>query len=161
MKQIVIIILISFSLFSCNGPGVRSSEIKKDIEIVKEDFAWIPGKWIRVNDKDGMQTFENWERKNESEYHGFSYTLKDIDTVWQEQIKLIKTNDHWSFDVWGKGDIEPTKFGVTFLDENKFICENQANEFPKIIGYLFAGDTLHAKISGPGMEVLFDFIKAD
>ena len=160
MKQFVLFAIISFSFYSCIDQSGATSESKYVAE-AKQDFDWLPGKWIRINDKDGKQTFENWEKKDNSEYNGFAYTMKNQDTIWQERILLIRANNQWSFDVTGEGDMEPTKFKVTTLEKNKFICENQENEFPKVIGYTLAGDTLHAKISGNDMEVLFDFIKVD
>ena len=72
---------------------------------------------------------------------------------------MIQTGNQWSYDVTGKGEMIPTKFGLTVIKNRQFICENMANEFPKIIEYSNVGDTLHAKISGNGMEVLFDFEK--
>lgn len=160
MKQFALFAFISFSLLSCTDPAKSSSE-NKNVAEIKPDFDWLRGKWIRLNDKDGKQTFETWEKKANSEYNGFAYTMKDRDTIWQETIQLMRTNDQWSFNVTGKGEPKPTKFKVTTQKERKFICENQANEFPKVIEYASAGDTLHAKISGGAMEVLFDFKKVD
>ena len=160
MKQFFLFSFSFFCLYSCNEQALPASDTNP-VEEVKPTFDWLPGKWKRLNDKDGRQTFENWEKKNKTEYNGFAYTLKDEDTTWQETIQLIRTNDEWSFNVTGKGENEATKFKVTTLENKKFICENPANEFPKIIEYACPKDTLYAKISGSGMEVYFDFIKID
>jgi len=85
--------------------------------------------------------------------------MQNEDTIWQQKVKLVNTNNSWSYDVTGKGEKDPTKFKLTEIENGKFTCENQVNEFPKIIAYSIMGDTLHAKISGNEMEVNFEFKK--
>jgi len=125
----------------------------------EQNFDWLIGNWVRTNNEEEKTTFENWEKQSDSAYIGFSYTMQQNDTVWQENIALIKEEAHWSFNVTGEGEAEPTKFKVVKIGEENFICENQANEFPKKIEYSIKGDFLHAVISGNDMEVLFDFEK--
>ncbi|MEO6136357.1 MAG: hypothetical protein ABIP35_14455 [Ginsengibacter sp.] len=158
MKKIFFIVTIGLVLYSCNQQAQTETENKNNVEIVKQNFDWLLGKWIRTNDKGGVQTFENWEKKSDSEYIGLGY-IQNSDKEWEENIKLIKSGTYWSFDVSEKGDVIPTKFKLTVIEERKFICENQDNEFPKAIEYKMVGDTLHAKISGNGKEVLFEFKK--
>ena len=74
-------------------------------------------------------------------------------------MKLLITNKGWSFNVTGKGEMTSTNFKLIEIGKGTFTCENQKNEFPKIILYTIKGDALHANISGGEMEITFDFIK--
>lgn len=150
MKHVLLLLLVIASI-SCKN---RASE-------PKENFDWILGNWIRTNDPEGYITFENWNKKNTSEYIGLSYTMQHKDTVWQENIRFVRNNETWSFEVIGKGEAEPTTFRLTKTEHAKFVCENQENEFPKKIEYAKNGDLLRAKISGGDREVAFDFTKTD
>jgi hypothetical protein len=72
---------------------------------------------------------------------GFWATLKDGDTLWYENIKLVKSNILWNFEVTGQGETSPTVFELTSIEKGKFISENG----------------LKALISGDDMEIVFDF----
>lgn len=159
MKQILLIVATGVVFYSCNQQASTEKTDNNKVVLVEQDFNWLIGEWIRTNDKDGVQTFENWEKKSDSEYTGFGYTMQGNDTVWQERMALITLNNKWSFDAVGKDETEPTKFKLTVIEERKFICENHSNEFPKRIEYKMIGDTLHAKICGSGKEVVFNFKK--
>ena len=79
------------------------------------------------------------------------------DTVWQETIRLIKSDDVWNFEVSQQDSKAPTIFKVTKIEMESFTCENKANEFPKKIRYAKVEKGLNAVISGDGKVVLFQF----
>ncbi len=143
---------------SCeNRPADLNSATKESH--AELDFDWMLGNWIRVNEDESKTTFESWKKQGGSHYVGFGYTMQGNDTVWQESVALIKTNGSWSFDVQGKGETHPTKFRLTAIQEGKFVCEEQVNEFPKKIEYWKNNEELQARISGGDVEVLFVFEK--
>lgn len=123
------------------------------------NFDWLLGSWKRTNDQEGSQTFEHWEKIDDAELKGGGYTLKALDTVWQESIRLIKSKDSWNFEVTGQDAVEPVIFKVTQIDMESFTCENKANEFPKKIRYAKVEKGLNAVISGDGKVVLFQFVR--
>lgn len=141
----------------------RAAAIKskmKGIGIIptsEENFDWLIGQWQRTNDGAGKQTFEQWSKINESEYVGLGCTLQGVDTVFKENIKLIKSKDGWHLHVLQKNAASPTTFVVTKMDASSFVCENAENDFPKMIHYTFAGDKMIATISGGGNEIPFTF----
>jgi hypothetical protein len=122
-------------------------------------FDWLLGDWQRENEDEGKSTFERWNKKSDLEYRGFGYTLQKMDTIWQEDIKLIKKDNIWNFEVMGNGEASPTIFTVTDISTNSFICENPENEFPTHIQYEVKGEHLNAKIWGGDMEIPFVFVK--
>jgi hypothetical protein len=127
------------------------------IENQSEDFTWLLGSWQRVNDPEGKQTFEHWEKSTDGLYKGIGCTLKDGDTLWKESIKLKRVGQDWHFEVLGQKASKPTVFIVTEIGGSSFICENEANEFPKKIEYKWIESELKATISGGADKVDFNF----
>lgn len=147
MKKTGLFILL-LALISCG-----------DIESDKvQSFDWMVGNWQRINEPDSISTFENWERNVEEEYLGKGISLKKGDTIFQENMRLLKNNNSWRLEVTGVNP-EPTYFEMTELGKNNFTVENEENDFPKKITYWLHGDTLKAVIAGGENKVLFHFIK--
>ncbi len=123
----------------------------------EENFDWLEGNWQRTNEREGKKTFENWKKISDTEYSGEGFTLMHTDTVFQENIKLLKTDENWTFEVRMKENDTPTVFKLTALKIGTFTCENPENEFPKKIKYEKKGIKLEAVISGGGTEIPFIF----
>lgn len=143
MKYIALIAM-AIMMASCNKPSA-------------ENFDWLVGEWQRTNEKEGRETFEMWSKVSDSEYSGFGATLQEGDTLWYENMKLVKSNNLWSFEVTGQADTTATTFILTKIEEGRFTSENDQNEFPTKIEYYISGDKLKAMISGGGEEISFDF----
>ncbi|MEZ4686070.1 MAG: DUF6265 family protein [Bacteroidia bacterium] len=133
-----VLLLVSCSQQAENGP-----------------FDWLPGSWVRSNDPAGRQTFEHWEKESITSYRGHGYTLAGGDTVWQEQIWLHAEGGDWQFEV--SGEDGSTRFAVSSIGKQDFICKNPAHDFPQKISYHLGGDSLKAVISGGGEQVVFMF----
>ncbi|MEH6681751.1 MAG: DUF6265 family protein [Sediminicola sp.] len=119
---------------------------------------WLVGSWARTNDDVGNSTYEHWKKVSDTEYMGLGCTLQKKDTVWQEIIRLVKRDGKWSFGAKSPQEDGYTIFPLIRLDENGFICGNDANEFPKRIAYqLSDSDHLKAVVSGGGPEIRFEF----
>lgn len=123
----------------------------------QQTFDWLIGNWRRTNDQEDKSTYETWQKKSDSEYSCFSYTLQNKDTIWQEKVQLIKSGEGWRYDVRGEGETKPSKFKLTTIEKTGFVCENQLNEFPKFIEYNRKEENLKAKIWSDEMEVFFEF----
>lgn len=155
MKIILILITIIAAL-SCSNK--KTSE---NYEIVNTyNFDWLQGSWIRTNDDIGKQTFENWEKIDSNNYIGLGCTLMKSDTTFKEDLRLIRNNGSWTFEVRGV-NTEMTPFTIIEQTDTSFLCENQKNEFPKRIEYIFHNKTLTAKISDEKMEIPFIFEKIE
>jgi len=155
-EQAIIICVYDFP-FSCNvGVGYRVNEKPKPAAIAGE-FNWLVGNWIRTNEKADRTTYESWEKVNETEYIGVGFTLQKKDTIWKENIRLAKIENHWNFEVVAGDEAKPTIFRLTSIEREQFVCENKENEFPKKIEYKKEGDQIKAKISGGEVEIPFEF----
>lgn len=157
MKKILFSVMILCLCWSCKE-GEKSIEIVEAPVSSIESFDWMLGEWERANEQEGKETFESWEKISETEYAGFGFTKQSSDTIWQENITLIKRDTVWHFEVTGYEEDKPTVFRITNIEESGFISENPDNEFPKIISYSRDGNKLQAVISGEGMEIPFEFV---
>ena len=154
MKHLCIIFILS--LLSCGG-NASSGEVLPEEVASEIDFDWLLGNWIRVNEEGEKMTYESWEKINASSYHGVGYTLLRSDTVWQEEMRLIKTGEDWNFEAISKGEPAPTVFKLTDISKEAFTSENPEHDFPTQIKYFKIGESLKAVIYGEGMEIPFDF----
>ena len=116
------------------------------------------GNWTRTNDKIGRQTFESWQKIDSDNYIGLGYTLENSDTIFKENLRIIRINNIWKLEVRGV-NLEMTPFYFTKQTDTSFICENQANEFPKKIEYSISKNILRAIISDDNSEIPFIFEK--
>ena len=78
--------------------------------------------------------------------------------MFKENLRLIKINGIWNYEVTGVHE-KPVLFAFTSQTTNSFVCENQKNEFPKVIKYTLMRDTLRAVISADETRISFIFTK--
>ncbi len=159
-RKYLFLLLGPFILFTCSQENTNQKE-KPEVTTTINNLDWLLGSWNRTNNEEGKKTFEYWTKKSPEEYVGLGYTLQGQDTVFKEEMRLLKSNMAWKFEVITAGDKASTIFPITKKTKDSFVCENQANEFPKKIEYYMNGKNLEAKISGGDMEVLFTFVESD
>lgn len=151
--SIIVLVLV----LSCNQNN-KTKELQKSETI--ENFDWLTGKWKRLNEEAGKETFENWNKINPNEYSGIGFTIKNGDTINQEKIKLIKSNEKWALLVKTPDDKEPIKFKM--LEQKtptEFTCVNDSSDFPKRVQYWSEGGKLKAKVSNDKIQIPFEFEK--
>ena len=158
----ILILLIGVLIISCNQDK-KKSVITETVEIAKKsnNFDWLIGKWERLNEDEGKNTFENWEKISNTEYSGIGFTMQNGDTIEQEIIQLINTGEKWNLTVKFPEEMESTVFKMTNYSENEFTCENMENDFPNTIRYWKNGDKINASVSNTEMEIQFEFKKLD
>lgn len=144
MKEIYLLLTI-ITLCSCNNTQ-------------ETQFNWLLGNWERTNDSNENKTYEYWSKKSDTEYIGLGCTLKNKDTIFKENIHLIKEKEQWVFKVIGVNE-KPTLFPLSNISNSSFTCENPKNDFPKKIHYSLDGKKLKATISDSKKEIPFLFKK--
>lgn len=155
MKRISIIVS-SILVISCNSKPPE--KILEEPEKVNFDF--LIGKWKRINDSEGKETFENWKKLNDSTYMGHSFTLQKSDTIWQENVKLSPIENEWFYQVSIPSENQSTNFKLINKTDSSLVCENQQNEFPKEIKYWKNGvNNFTAEISDDKSKILYEFKK--
>lgn len=141
MKYSLCILCISLFL-SCSSKKENSQHIK-----------WLQGKWERLNDKPGQNTYEFWNRNT-----GLGFTLKDGDTIFKEELRIVSRDKKLYLEVVGVNE-DPTLFQFTSQTNTSFTCENKENEFPKKITYYIENDSLKAIVSNDDFKIDFVFAK--
>lgn len=157
MKNLFLLGLI-FTFTSCSQSSDSKTPKSKVVEI--QNFDWLLGKWKRLDDPKGKQTFENWAKKSPKEYIGLGFSLSEKDTVFKENMRLIQLEGIWNLEVVG---VNPgaTLFKFTDQSDLSFVCENEKNEFPKKIEYTFKNNQLEAKVSAGETVIPFTFEKVE
>ena len=159
MKKILIL-LIGILIISCNQSKKKNQQTEEKSTTMtekSENFDWLLGKWKRLNEEEGKETFENWEKVKETEYSGIGFTMQNGDTIKQEKIRLNKTNGKWNLTVKVPEESESITFYGTNHNENKFTCENTEIDFPNKIKYWKNGNKINAMVSGGEMKISFEF----
>jgi len=168
MKKIFIL-FIGILVISCNQDKNKKTKTNKDsIELTEKtnDFDWLLGKWKRSNEVIGKETFENWDKISKTEYVGSSCTIQNTDTIYQENFRLIKSNNNWDFKIQLKGELKPSTFKMTSFNNQEFICENNKLNFtnkkfdsPNKIKYWKKNNKMYATISGKNIKIEFEYVK--
>lgn len=156
----LLILFIGILIISCNQhKKVDQKEDLKPTTLMEksENFDWLLGKWKRLYEEEGKETFENWEKINDTKYSGIGFTMQNGDTIKQENILLIKTNGVWDLTVKVPEETESVTFVGVSHNENEFTCENNELEFPNKIKYWKNENRLNAMVSGGEMEIPFEF----
>ena len=151
------ILLFLFLVFTSCKNDTDNSE--KQIQS-QENFDWLVENWIRTNDSEDIQTYENWKKLSDKVYLGEGYSLKNKDTIFKENMELRNQDGDWKFIVTGVNE-EPTIFHVLIIENKRFIAENLLNDFPKRITYFIQDEKLKALISADKKNIFFEFRKAD
>ena len=130
------ILLTSILVLSCNQNTKTNQNESLETESntkteITENLDWLTGSWKRLNEEVGKETFENWEKISSSEYSGIGFTMQKGDTISQEKMDIIETNGKWTLFVKMPNDKEATKFEMTELKNNEFVCVNDSNDFQR------------------------------
>jgi len=153
-----LMLLTGVLIISCN----QKTEQKTDVDAITltenaENFDWLLGKWKRINEVEGVETFENWQKTSATDYVGIGFTMKNKDTIWQEKMQLHNLDGKWNLVVKVPEEAETITFYGVSHNENEFSCENNENDFPNLIKYQKNGEKIHAVISGGDLEISYDF----
>ena len=158
MKKILFLAISGIFLFSCNQKNeAKPTEVEKEAKVETQNFDWLLGEWKRNNEEKGKETFENWKKINDSEYNGIGFTLKNKDTLSKEEMKIVENNGEWNLIVKTRDEKEPTKFKMSELKSDKFVCVNDTIDFPKRIEYWRNGEKINATVSGGDLKIPFEF----
>lgn len=112
-----------------------------------EKLNWIVDNWI-YKDGDNI-TYENWIKENDSLLIGESYTVRNSDTVFSEQLKIERIEGDVYYTAVVKHNPGPVRFMLVELGDNKAVFENPEHDFPnRIIYELRDNSVLHAKVEG-------------
>jgi len=130
---------------------------KKELKTETGTFNWLVNNWERTNEAEGRETYEDWKRISLTEYAGSGYTLENGKRIFEETMRLFKTDTTWVLEVSGPNE-QPISFTVTDYNAISFKAENPEHDFPKLIRYSIFDETLSALVSDGGeQQIQFSF----
>ncbi len=147
-------------LLLCLG-WITFSQIKRELyppEIHLSDVEWLLGTW-QVNDG---PDFEQWEKKNDTQFIGRNYKIVDSDTLLTEEMLLrkIETGFQYIPTAMNQNEEKSVTFTMVSKRSKKLVFENMGHDFPNIIGYYRRGeDRINTWIAGKqnGEEKMIEF----
>ena len=142
---------MKYFLFICSFLLIISCKTEKEKE---KKPSFLIGNWIRINDKVGSKTYENWN----TNFTGLGYTLEEKDTTFKEIVSIVSVNDTLFLKVESVNETA-TLFKFTSQTDSSFTCENPKNEFPKKIKYYLENKQLKAVVSNDDFSIDFVFIR--
>lgn len=152
----ILILFVVFLFTTCNG---KQKNETKSTTLEVQNFDWLLGRWKRVNEEKGKETFEYWKKINQYQYKGIGFTLQRNDTISQEIMKLLKSDGKWNLIVKIPQEPEAVTFEMSNFSNVDFECKNNTLDFPKNIKYWKEGTKLKALVAGDSLKIPFEFEK--
>ncbi len=116
----------------------------KNEEIFKQLFA-LEGLWKTETRKGPL--YERWVKTSNKTMHQKSYRVKDADTIRLESV-LLQLEEEGIFyipTVPDQNNSEPVRFKLSSAENNSFIFENPAHDYPKRVVYnIVSADSIYA-----------------
>lgn len=111
--------------------------------------------------KNGL-LIEQWTFKNDSTLQGYSFIIKNSDSIPQEKALLQYRNGNIQFiaSAAAQNNEQPVAFSLIAINNGQYLFENKQHDFPQQISYqLLSSDSMQAFISGPmeGVQQKVDF----
>ena len=119
---------------------------KKNDKIFMQLYA-LEGKWIMKTKKGAVG--ESWKIVNKDLLQNSGYMIRGSDTIITERVALRNTKEgiFYISTVEDQNNQAPVSFRLTSGNNNMFVFENPAHDFPKKITYHFVNkDSLEAWI---------------
>lgn len=135
MKKIIsgIAVVLCFSAF-----------LLTDNNIFKKLYA-LEGAWKMTTKRGAI--CEEWKKTGENYLQGKGYMIRGTDTIINERVALTNTQEGilYTSAVEDQNNNQPVAFKMTRAENDVFVFENPAHDFPKRIVYrLVTGDSIHA-----------------
>jgi hypothetical protein len=131
---------------------------------VFEQLYALEGKWVMQTKKGAIG--EEWKKMNAQYLQNSGYTIRGVDTIINERVALRHTADgiFYISTVEAQNQQQPISFKLISWDNQAFVFENAAHDFPKKITYHFIHkDSLVASIDDgkklPQMQMVFKYAR--
>lgn len=137
-KQLPILTLLLLSLIlSCNPASEKEAEVEVEVNnlLDQELCNWLVGNWEYTQSE--IPTFETWWKENDSTLSGYSYAVRNGDTIVTERLlwQLREGESYYILTVDGQNDNEAIVFKLSSSLADQWIFENPTHDFPQKITY--------------------------
>lgn len=150
-RAFLITIAVLSSIWIFYSIATRDRVEKKDFI----NFEWMTGKWVQ--ETDSTVTYEIWEDIDENILEGRSFTLKNGDTVFAEELRIIKMDHDYYYIAKPVNKSGPTMFKMELDSIRKVRFVNEKNDFPKCIQYRRRRDSMIADIGNIDKIITFKY----
>ena len=133
-------------IFALTFLACISAAVDTDNKTFKKLYA-LEGTW-KMNTKRGA-ICEEWKKMDNNYLQNKGYMIKGNDTIISERVALTNTaaGIFYTSTVEDQNNKQPIAFKMTGSENNSFVFENPAHDFPKRIVYkLITADSIHAFI---------------
>ena len=144
--------LLVINMVACNDTGSGAEKTTEVITANKEATELVFDKLVGLWKSDDGRSFEQWDKNSDGTYESRAYSIKGVDTSWNEKADIYPENDNWIFEntVKGQNDGKAVKFTSTILNEKTVQFSNPQHDFPTDVNYTVPdATTLNAFIIGP------------
>lgn len=119
-------------------------------------MGWLDGTWQRTDLPTGRSGYEQWRRDGEG-FVGRGVARRGSETVFEETLRIEMRDGAVVYVAEVAHNPAPVLFRLTRLDDDGFVFENPAHDFPQVIAYRRDGDRLHVRVSAGGKASEFHF----
>ena len=144
--------LLIINVMACNDTRSGSAKTTETNTANNETKELVFDKLVGLWKSEDSRSFEQWDKNTDGSYQSRVYSIKGVDTSWNEKANIYPENDNWIFEntVKGQNDGKAVKFTSTILNEKTVQFSNPQHDFPTDVNYTVPdANTLNAFIIGP------------
>ncbi len=133
-KQFPIFTLLLLNLILSCSPATEKEA--GGVNLLEPELAnWLVGNWEFTQSQ--IPTFETWKKENDSTLSGYSYAVRNGDTIVTERLlwQIREGESYYIPTVDGQNDNEAILFKLSSSLANQWIFENPTHDFPQKITY--------------------------
>ncbi len=133
-KQFPIFTLLLLSLILSCSPATEKEA--GGVNLLEPELTnWLVGNWEFTQSQ--IPTFETWKKENDSTLSGYSYAVRNGDTIVTERLlwQIREGESYYIPTVDGQNDNEAILFKLSSSLANQWIFENPTHDFPQKITY--------------------------
>ncbi len=136
--------------------GCMSGPERVDAAVNLQRMDWLSGTWQRTDLPAGRSGYEQW-RRDGAGFSGVGAALQGTETVFEETLRIESRDGAVVYVAEVAHNAAPVVFRLTDLDDDGFVFENPAHDFPQVIAYRRDGDLLHVRVSAGDQASKFRF----
>ncbi len=147
--------LLIINVVACNDTGGGAEETTEANKADNETKELVFDKLVGLWKSEDSGSFEQWDKNTDGSYQCRAYSIKGVDTSWNEKADIYPENDNWIFEstIKGQNDGKAVKFTSTILNEKTVQFSNPQHDFPTDVNYTVPdATTLNAFIIGPNKK---------
>lgn len=150
MRLIWVLLLASLLAGCVSGPA------RVDAVADLQRMDWLTGTWQRTDLSAGRSGYEQWRRDGEG-FSGVGVARQRTETVFEETLRIELRDGAIVYVAGVAHNPAPVEFRLTDLDDDGFVFENPAHDFPQVIAYRRDGDLLQVRVSAGDRASEFRF----